>query len=729
MKIVPIDSHHVEHPFQKKMLEKLWEPITIGGMTAKNRIVLGPLGSPNHHFSYPNMIHDPPFFLHETLAKGGAGIIIVGETDVSPKKSPPEAHETEKEWWPVWRRNQARAGQIPGYCKGIFSDENIPGWAKLIDECHKWGAKVWPQLWSNAIWAVWPIMIRGKGEAKLLLPDWKEVGMTPEALGEEAKNFAAAAARAKEAGADGVEFHSTAENLHAILASTVRNPGVPGYCENFEARTRFARECIQGIKKACGKDFVVAMRLSPVEYIEGGYGIEYSKQLAKAYIDAGLDYIDVAQAGFTTQVPQLPMVDPSGAYAHYARAIKDYLTSLGPPYSEVIISSTCRINNPWLAASMLRNGDCDVVSLCRQLVCDPDWPNKIKEGRIDDIIPCIACGWCMHVKGGLPIACTMNPQAPYMMGPEAREKLKMTEAKKVKKVLVAGGGLAGMEAARVLALRGHKVTLCEKEEELGRMLHVQSYAPYRADMDLPRKYLSTQVRKLGVDVRCNQEVTPALVEKEKPDTMVVATGCRPILPEIPGIDKHPHVVFAEDVLLGNADVLGKRVVVIDADAGHDVGSLGSFAAQFVARSACVRDDVAMHITRWSPVDTPEEVVAMNNTVVGKEVTIVTKRGRIADVHYHHYTTMEDLRRLGAKVLVGCEYKEINNKGLVLVWGDKKEELLEADTIITAQYESNNDLHKKLEGKVTDLHLIGDAKAVRLEVIATMQEAHRFALTI
>ncbi len=120
---------------------------------------------------------------------------------------------------------------------------------------------------------------------------------------------------------------------------------------------------------------------------------------------------------------------------------------------------------------------------------------------------------------------------------------------------------------------------------------------------------------------------------------------------------------------------------------------------------------------------------MNNTIVGKQVTIVTRRGRIADIHWHHYTTMADIRRLGVKVMVGCEYKEINDKGLVVVWGDKKEELLEADTIITAHYESNNELYKELEGKVTDLHLIGDAKAVRLELIAAIQEAYRVALTI
>ncbi len=135
----------------------------------------------------------------------------------------------------------------------------------------------------------------------------------------------------------------------------------------------------------------------------------------------------------------------------------------------------------------------------------------------------------------------------------------------------------------------------------------------------------------------------------------------------------------------------------------------------------------MFLARWSPY-TPEEAVAMSNTSVMREVTIVTKRGRIADVHCYHWTTMTDLRRTGVKVIVGCEYKEINDKGLVAVWGNK-EMLLEADTIITANYESNNEIYKELEGKVSELHLIGDAKAVRLELIAAMQEAYRLALTI
>ncbi|MFC1958711.1 FAD-dependent oxidoreductase [Chloroflexota bacterium] len=705
MNVISVNTHHTEHPFQKEMLQKLWEPITIAGVTSPNRIAFAPIGNTVPH-TFPDM-PQTSILVHEAIARGGTGMVVVGEADVTPDH-------------PGKVDSCSNVSVNSRNTKGIWRDDAIPGWAELIERCHKWGATIWPQLSSHAPWLPGrdPEKWRIPGKAA---PRWKELGMTPEAIEEEKNNFVAGALRAQKAGADGVQLHGTRESLVAIMISEKRNPGVPGYCEGFKERVRFATECIRGIKEACGKDFAIVQRLSSTEYISDGFDIEYTKLVAREYAEAGVDAIDVAQAGYETMVPQLQMVDPGGAYAHWARTIKTYLTSLGPPYSEVAIWNTCRIQNPWVAASMIRNGSCDAVSLCRQLLADQEWGNKIKEGRIDDIIPCLGDVWCQ----GHP-TCSLNPQSLFHKTPELIESLKMTKAGKVKKVLVAGGGESGMEAARALALRGHKVTLYEKEEELGRMLYVQSRAPFRTDMDLARKYLSTQVRKLGVDVRCNQEVTAALVEKEKPDAVVVATGASPKLPEIPGINR-PNVVFAEDVLLENVDV-GKKVVVIDADPGHDVASLGSYVAQFAARSACVRDDVAVHIARWSPQHTPEQAMAMSDTPVGRQVTIVTRRGRIADVHYHHYTTMADLRRLGVTVIVGCEYKEINDKGLVITRG-KNEELLEADTIITANYESSDELYKELEGKVSELHLIGDAKAVQIQLIAPIHEGYRAALAV
>ncbi len=705
MKVVTRADNYVEPQFQGKMLEILWEPVTVGTLKLKNRILFAPVQTLPPENVWPDM-HPTHIIFHEAIARGGASMIVVGESDVTPNSE---------------GALQAAAGERRP-TKGIWSDEAIPGWIKLVDACHKWGAKVIPQLSSYAPWRPRIAGVRGEGSMELIVPSWKEIGMTPEVLEEEKWNFVSAAMRAKKAGADGVQLAGTRESLIATMVSAMRNPGVPGYSEGLKERVRFPVECIREIKSACGKDFPVMIRFTPVEYIAGGYDIDYAKLVAKEYVDAGIDLIDVAQAGFSTQVPQLQMVAPTGMYSYHARTVKSYLSSLGPPYSQAIITNACRIQNPWLAASLIRHGDCDAVSICRQLFIDPDWPKKIREGRIDDIVPCIGCGWCLR-----SYTCAVNPQSPFYKSAEAVKTLTITKASKVKKVLVAGGGLAGMESAMALALKGHKITLYEKEKDLGRMIFVQSLAPFRKDLDLLREYLSTQVKKLGVDIRCNEEVTSTLVQKEKPDVVIVATGCRPKLPEITGIDKHPHVVFAEDVLL-EAVRTGEKVLVIDADPDYDLASLGSFTAQFVARAACLRDDIAMHVLRWSPQHSSEQVKTMSNTLIGREVTIVTTNDRVADVQYHHYTTMQELRRLGVKVFVECEYKEINDKGLVLIY-DGKEMLLEADTIITANYEPNNDLYKELDGKVNELYLVGDARGVQVQFIGNIHGPYRQALKI
>jgi 2,4-dienoyl-CoA reductase (NADPH2) len=705
MKSLARDSQHVDHPFQRGMLDKLFEPVAIGRMKLKNRIALAPVQRLPPEKTFPDL-HPTHVAFHEAIAKGGAGLIVVGEVVVTPD-SPGTL--------------QAAAGERRPP-KAIWSDETIPGWEKLFETCHQAGAKIVPQLSTHAPWVGRIAGTRGSGQTELIVPNAQDSGMTPGLLKAETEHYIAAAVRAKTAGADGVELTGARESLIAILTSEIRNPGVKGYSESIEERLRFPIECIMGIKAACGNDFPILMRVSAVEYIAGGYDIEYTKELSRRYVAAGADCIDIVQAGFSTQVPQLQMTVPPGAYAHYARAVRSYLASLGAPYDRAVIMNSCRVQNPWIAASLLRNGDCDIAGVCRQMIADPDWPNKLKEGRLEDIVPCTGCVWCMGT-----FTCAVNPQSPYYKPKELMAALEMTKAKQSKRVMVAGGGLAGMESARALALRGHKVTLYEKEEAPGRMLFVQSLAPFRADMDLLRKYLTAQVKKLGVEVRCGEEVTAGVVEKEKPDVVIVATGCRPKLPAIPGIEKHPNVVFAEDVLLERADV-GSKVVVIDADAGHDLAALGSFTAQYVARAACIRDDVAMHILRWSPQHDPAAVAALSNTPVGRQVTVVTTQERVAEVHYHHYTTTGELRRLGVRVVTECRYSEINEKGLMVV-REGKEEFLEADTIITSNYESNAPLYKDLEGAVPELYLVGDARSVQVQYIASIHGPYRLALTI
>lgn len=705
MKIMSRTNHYVQTQFQEEMLDILWAPITVGSLKLKNRIFFAPVQTLPPENVWPDM-HPTHINFHESIARGGASMIVVGESDVTPNSE---------------GALQAAAGERRP-TKGIWSDDAIPGWQKLIEACHKWGAKVIPQLSSYAKWRSRIAGVRGEGAIELIVPSWKEIGMTPEVLEVERDNFISAAVRAKKAGADGVQLAGTRESLIATMVSVIRNPGVPGYSEGLKERVRFPVECIKGIKEACGQDYPVMIRLTPVEYISGGYDIEYAKQIAKEYVDAGIDLIDVAQAGFSTQVPQLQMVAPPGTYAYYSRYVKSFLSSLGPPYSKITVSNACRIQNPWLAASLIANGDCDAVSICRQLFIDPEWPVKVKERRTDDIVPCIGCGWCLR-----SYTCAVNPQSPFYKSVDAVRNLTITKVQKIKKVMVVGGGMAGMESAYVLALRGHDVTLYEKSNDLGRTIYIQSLAPFRTDLDLLREYLSTQIKKIGVTIHCDREVTASLIEKENPDAVIIATGSRPELPSIAGIANHRHVVYAEDVLLEKVKV-GNKVLVIDADLDRDLASIGSFTAQFVARSAALKDDVAMHILRWSPQHSPDEVKKMANTPIGKEVTIVTSNDRVADVQYHHYTTMQEFRRLGVVVIPDCEYKEITDTGLILLHNGK-ERFIEADTIITANYTPNDGLYHELKGKITELYIIGDAKGVQVQFIGNIHGAYRTALKV
>ena len=391
MKSIARDSQHVEHPFQREMLEKLFEPVAIGAMKLKNRIALAPIQRLPPERTFPDL-HPTHVAFHEAIARGGAGLIVVGEVVVTPDS-------------PGTLQTAAGERRPP---KAIWSDATIPSWERFCEACHKWGAKVVPRLSTHAPWVGRIAGTRGGGETELIVPNAEDSGMTPDVLRAETEHYIAAAVRAKKAGADGVELTGARESLIAVLISEIRNPGVKGYSKGIDERLRFPLDCIRGIKAACGSDFPVLMRMSAVEYISGGYDIEYTKQVAQRYVEAGADSIDVVQAGFSTEVPQLQMTVPPGAYAHYARAVKSHLASLGAPCERAPVMNSCRVQNPWIAASLLRNGDCDIAGVCRQLIADPDWPNKLKEGRIEDIVPCTGCVWCMGT-----FTCAVNPESPY----------------------------------------------------------------------------------------------------------------------------------------------------------------------------------------------------------------------------------------------------------------------------------------------------------------------------
>jgi NADPH-dependent 2,4-dienoyl-CoA reductase/sulfur reductase-like enzyme len=367
-----------------------------------------------------------------------------------------------------------------------------------------------------------------------------------------------------------------------------------------------------------------------------------------------------------------------------------------------------RINDPLVAEDILEKGDADMVVIGRPLLADPELPNKAKEGRLEDINPCISCTQCLaQIMSVRPLTCVINPAV-------GREKeMTIAPAAKPRRVLVAGGGPAGLEAARVAALRGHEVTLCEKDTKLGGQFNLAAVAPMKQELCKVIKYLSTQVEKAKVQVRLGTEVTAQLVDELKPEVVVVATGGVPSIPDIPGAQRE-NVVSAHDVLASKVGIHGGNVLVIGG------GMVGLEVADLLADPG---DNPLVGRTRVTVVEMLDNV--------GMEIAAEAR-----------ILLMEGLREKGAEIATSTRVKEILPDGVRVVntikeilpdWttvtkdGDEERTIGGIDRIVLALgVRSVDDLSEKIGGDVAEVHVIGDAKQPRraLEAIAEGAEVGR-----
>jgi 2,4-dienoyl-CoA reductase (NADPH2) len=311
---------------------------------------------------------------------------------------------------------------------------------------------------------------------------------------------------------------------------------------------------VESMRKEAGSDFPIGVRLNIEEQMAGGHTVEESKVVARALEKAGVGLINVYTGWHEAPIPTVAPSLPPGAFAHLAEKIK---ANVGIP-----VVAANRINDPVVAEKILAEGKADLVGMGRALLADAELPNKAKEGRLDEIVPCIACSNCLAEimaiykswGKGAATFCTVNPFG----GKEGEHILKPAEKKK--KVVVIGGGPAGMEAAMMAAARGHRVTLFEKGKEPGGWLLVGCLPPHKDEIRKLYRSLTARTKKAGVEIRLNSEVTPKMIEEEKPDVLILALGAGPLIPNIPGV-KGPNVVMAEDILTGRKSVSGAVVII------------------------------------------------------------------------------------------------------------------------------------------------------------------------
>lgn len=518
-------------------LPHLFSPISIRNCEIRNRILVsGHMTS----FTTDGLPNDRYVRYHEARAKGGAGLIVMEAAMVAPEV------------------------QVEPHIIAGWRDETIPWYKKISDAVHAHGAKIFCQAWHNGnqsqsyyswrpIKGVSPIPSAALGE----VPEALDKDQIQEVI----QNYVDFSLRLKEGGFDGVELHFGHGYLPQQFLSPYANIRKDEYGGSLENRMRFGLALMKAVRNAVGQDFVVGIRSSGDEMTPGGYTLDDMKEIAPIWEQAGfIDYLNVTVGTYLSAGVALPpMGFPPRPFVYLAAELRQVV--------DLPVFAAIRIIDPEMAEEIVGNGEADMVVMTRATICDPDMPNKAREGRFDDIRRCIDCneGCWDRTLHSQPITCIQNPES----GREGIFEIRPAAARK--KVLVIGGGCAGMKAAAVAAERGHQVSLYEKSDALGGAVLIHAKAPTREEMSQVVRFLTHELSRLKVDVHMNTETTADQVVGEKPDAVIVATGARTITGYAPdevgpffsiGVEEGAHVTTAEEVLEKTVET-GQRVVIAD----------------------------------------------------------------------------------------------------------------------------------------------------------------------
>jgi len=684
----------------RSRFEKLMEPGYIGRVRTRNRIIKTASGG--GLVERDGTAGETIRSHYEALAKGGVGLIVFEFCTVE------------------WPRGSNRPGLMGAT---IHDDKYIPGYSELTKAVHKHRCPIFIQLYHSGPW-----FIPGEGTVdvgekiavsiitendfpsrelsdlshrELSIAKARELTLAD--IEELIDTFAKAAVRAQKAGFDGVELNASHFHLLNSFLSRFWNRRQDAYgCGSPENRARFLCQIVREIKKRCGEDFGVETLINGMEYgLKNGITLEESKRTAQLLQEAGADAIQVRTEGYGNLSDMLhsdrffyPELSKNLIVEglDYSRKGKGMWVPLGTEIKKVVsipVFVAGRLD-PKLGEEILRQGKLDFIGMTRRLLADPELPNKISEGRPEDIAPCSGCLYCWHEKAcnNRPIRCRINAA----LGREREFEIKPAEKKK--KVLIIGSGPAGMEAARVAALRGHEVMLYEKGHHLGGLLPLAAIVK---DLELESlldtiHYFETQMTKLDVKIKLGEEVNFSEIKKINPDVAILATGGVSAIPEIPGIK-------SRKVL--NNDKLHKRL---------------KLALRFLGPKALEQ------LTKWwMPIG--KRVVIIGGGLAGCQLAeFLVKRGRrvaIVDTakKLGEGLLANDPTRLfkwfnqkGVTIIAEVQYEEITEKGLVITTKEGERKTLEADTIITSlPLLPTADLLKSLKGEGPEVYQIGDCR--------------------
>jgi len=603
----------------------------------------------------------------EARAKGGFGLLILENSSIDP------------------------VGNVCMHTPGFYDDRHIEGLRQLTDAVHRYGAKMAAQLSHSGRQTFSDIM----GERPVSASPVSCPGdrCTPRELSvpeiyDLIEKFGDATRRVKEAGFDAVEIHGAHGYLIAQFMSVYANKRTDEFGGSLENRMRFPLLIIKNTREKVGPDFPVMFRISGDERVPGGRTIRETVLIARMLEESGVDIIDVSTAvKGSHQYISAPPAVPAGFLLEDAAKVKSAV--------KIPVIAVGRLNEPALAEYALETGMADLIAIGRGSLADPEFPNKVREGRLDDIIPCIAClqgcykafpkpGDDAHMK--YTTTCLVNPFCC------AETRMIITPAERRKKVIVAGGGPAGLEVAWIAAARGHNVRLYEKSSKTGGQFILASIPPYKHELTKAIIHYKRMCDQHGVEVLLDAEATAEKILDESPDVVVICTGGKPIVPNLKGVD-HDNIYTSSDILSGDA-IPGENVLIVGG------GMVGCEVADFLGEH--------MH-----------------------KVTIIEMLDDIAsDVPMQVSPfLMERLNNYGVTVLTGTKVEEFTEDGAIVRQSGADKRLGGFDTIILAMgARSVNALQEQLQGKVPELYIIGDAKETR-QALQAIEEGAAVGLAI
>lgn len=642
---------------------KLFSPIKIGSITIKNRFAMapmGPLGLADANGGWNQRGID----YYVERAKGGTGLIITGVTffDQVVEKQDPST--------------------VPN---PLYKPVNFVKTSReMTERIHAYGSKIFLQLSGGFGRVTIPTNV---GDIPPIAPSaiphrWLDKtcrAITVDEIHAIVKQFGEAAFHAKRAGFDGVQIHAVHEGyLIDQFAISMFNQRTDEYGGSLENRLRFAKEIVEEIKKTCGDDFPVTLRFSVKSMIkdwrvgalpgedfeEKGRDTEEGLKAAKLLESYGYDALDTDVGIYDAWWwNHPPMYQKKGLYREYCKMVKEVV--------DIPVFCAGRMDNPDMALEAIENGECDVIDLGRPLLADPDYCNKLRCGKITQIRPCISCheGCMGRVASYSLLNCAVNPQA-------ARERVNAYEPiLKKKKVLIVGGGIAGCEAARVLAIRGHQPVVYEKGSRLGGNLIPGGAPDFKEDDIALADWYTNELNRLGVHVHLNTELNEEEIKAMDYDTVILATGSKP---KVFSLGDDSHTYTAEQVLLKQKDA-GKKTVVVGG------GLVGCETALWLAQNG-------IHVTIVEALD---KVMAVNGPLCAANKEMLEAL----------------LPFNGVEIITGAKVTEFANGEVKVDTKEGSKTIMSDSVILSVGYKEENTLYNNLQFDIPDLYLLGDAKKV------------------